>query len=120
MKKFLLSAAILVLASSPSWAGSTVAIGGGASLNSVGTTANTSSHGLGASVAGASGVQTSIGTGVAVSTPIGGISAGIGQSQGLAGSNAGSIGILGGGGSANSGVLGVGVGVGGGFTNSTP
>lgn len=122
MKKLLMSTAFIALLGNvlPADAASTLAIGGGANFNNTITGATTTTHGLGGAVAGAGAQQTSVGTGVAVATPIGGISAGIGQSQGVAGSTAGSGGILGGGGTAHSGATGAGVGVGGGFTNVLP
>lgn len=122
MKRLLISASVLVMSSvfAPAFAASTLAVGGGANLNGTLTGVTTSSHGLGGAVGAAGALQTSTGTGVAVSTPIGGISAGIGQSNGVAGSNAAAGGILGGGGTAVSGSLGGGLGVGGGFTNNLP
>jgi hypothetical protein len=123
MKKLLIGTSVVALAlafASQANAASTLAIGGGANVNNTITGAATTSHGLGGAIAGAGAVNTSVGTGVAVSTPLGGISAGVGQSQGLAGSAAAAGGILGGGGAAISGAHGAGLGVGGGFTNSTP
>ena len=120
MKKFLLSAAILFAASSPSWAASTLAVAGSGGANAVLTGAATTSHGLGFSAAGAAGVSTGQSAGIAVATPAGGLSAGIGQTNNFAGAGGLTGGALGGGGSFIAGSGAGGLNVGGVFPNVTP
>jgi hypothetical protein len=123
MKKLLMSVSFVALVGSilPADAGSTLAIGGGINLGNVTTLtgAGTVGHAGAASVA--NGFNTSLGSGVAVATPAGSLSAGIGTSIGQ--STGQSSAIAGpGGGAALSGALSKnsGLGVGGGFTNVLP
>jgi hypothetical protein len=122
MKKLLISVAFIALVKGivPADAGSTLAIGGGANLGNV--TTLTGAKALGNAAAGsiANGFNTSVGSGVAVATPLGSLSAGIGSSIGQ--STGQSAALAGPGGSALSGAISNnhGVGVGGGFTNVMP
>jgi hypothetical protein len=122
MKKLLMSVAFIALVGNivPADAGSTLAIGGGANLGNV--TTLTGAKALGNAAAGsiANGVNTSVGSGVAVATPAGSLSAGIGTSIGQ--STGQSAALAGPGGAALSGASSSnhGVGVGGGFTNVLP
>jgi hypothetical protein len=77
--------------------------------------------GNGAATAAAAGVNNNIGAGTAVSTPLGGFSAGIGASIGQTAGQSAAM-ANGPGGAALSGSLvnNLGVGVGGGFSNQTP
>jgi len=120
MRKFLLSVAIVALSAAGAQAGSTLAIGGGAAASTAGTASAVATHGLAFGAAGAASVNASQGTGVAVATPVGSISAGIGQSTGLSAGRSGVVGVLGGGGTAGTLSNNIGFGVGGGFTNTTP
>ena len=126
MKKLLMSASVIVLAMSvgPAYAQSTpstFAIGGGATFGHVGTLTGAGVLGNGAAAAAASGVNNNIGAGTAVSTPLGGFSAGIGASIGQTAGQSAAM-ANGPGGAALSGSLvnNLGVGVGGGFSNQTP
>ena len=123
MKKLLMSASVIVLAMSvgPAYAQqSTFGIGGGATFGHVGTLSGAGVLGNGAATAAGSGINTSIGAGTAVSTPLGGFSAGIGTSLGqTAGQSAAIANGPGGGAIAGSLTNNLGVGVGGGFTNAT-
>ena len=122
MLKLITGAAIvaLLVGSVPAQAGSTIAVGGSAGGNAVLTGAATNSHGLGFSTAGAAGVSTGQSAGIGVATPLGGLAAGIGQTNNFAGAGGLTGGVLGGGGSFISGAGAGGLNVGGGFTNSTP
>lgn len=119
MKKLLMSISFIALMGSilPADAASTLAIGGGANLGNV--TTLTGAGALG-NAAAANGINTSVGSGVAVATPAGSLSAGIGtsigQSVGQSGAVAGPGGAALSGASSNNG----GLGVGGGFTNVLP
>jgi hypothetical protein len=122
MKNLLMSVAFIALVGSivPANAASTLSIGGGLNFNNVQTrtTANT----LGTAAAGslANGTSTSIGAGFAASSPLGGISTGLGASVGQANSVSGAASI-GNGSATTSGFANtIGVGVGGGFTNVLP
>jgi len=115
MKKFLLAVSFVVLGAASAQAGS--AIGGSVGGNAVLTGTTTSSHGLGFSTAGAAGVSTGQSAGIGVSTPLGGLSAGIGQTNNFAGAGGLSGGVLGGGGSFISGAGAGGLNAGFGATN---
>jgi hypothetical protein len=65
-------------------------------------------------------VSTGTSAGIAVATPAGGFSAGIGQTNNLGASRAGVVGAFGGGGTAAGAGNGTGINVGGGFTNVLP
>jgi hypothetical protein len=122
MRKLLMSVSFVALVGSivPADAGSTLAIGGGANLGNVTTLTGAAALGNAAAGSVANGVNTSVGSGVAVATPAGSLSAGIGtsigQSTGQSGVVAGPGGVaLSGASSSNRGI-----GVGGGFTNVLP
>jgi hypothetical protein len=123
MKKLWMSVAFIALVGSivPADAQSTLAIGGGANLGNVTTITGAGALGNAAATSAASGINTSVGSGVAVASPLGSLSAGIGtsigQSTGQSSAMAGP-----GGGVALSGAFSnnLGVGVGGGFTNVLP
>jgi hypothetical protein len=123
MKKLLMSVSFVALVGSivPACAGSTFAIGGGANLGNVSTL--TGAAALGNATAGsvANGFNTSLGSGVAVATPAGSLSAGIGTSIGQSAAQSGAVAGPGGG-AALSGASSTnhGLGVGGGFTNVLP
>jgi hypothetical protein len=119
-KLFLITSALLcsVVAAN---AGSTLAVSNGNSIGSVTTIAGAAALGNAAAASQQAGVNTSIGTGIAVATPIGGFSASagtaLGQSQGVSSAAAagpGGIALTGG----HVGNFGNGNGVG--FTNVTP
>jgi hypothetical protein len=122
MKKLLMSATFLALVCSvvPADAGSTLAIGGGVNLGNVTTLTGAGALGNAAAASTANGINTSVGSGVAVATPAGSLSAGIGtsigQSVGQSGAIAGPNGAALSGAFSNNG----GLGVGGGFTNVLP
>jgi hypothetical protein len=121
MNKLILGTAVVgLLFSVPAQAGSTLAIAGGATASHIGTTAFAAARGP--AVAGSLQVGTSqnVGAGFAVSTPAGGLSTGIGASVGNSFGSSGTIAGPGGTGFAAGQVNNVGLGVGGGFTNSTP
>lgn len=124
MKKLLMSVSLLTLMASivPAGAGSsTLAIGGGANIGNVTTLTGAATLGNAAAASGAAGFNTSIGSGVAVATPLGSLSAGIGSSIGQSTGQSGAVAGPGGGfalsGSASHNN---GLGVGGGFTNVLP
>src|SRR5947208_14025728 len=79
MKKLLMSVAFigLVCGAVPADAGSTLAIGGGANLGNVTTLTGAGALGNAAAASAANGVNTSVGSGVAVATPLGSLSAGM-------------------------------------------
>jgi hypothetical protein len=122
MKKLLMSVALMALACSavPADAGSTLAIGGGANVGGVNMLTGAQALGNATAASIANGVNTSVGSGVAVATPAGSLSAGIGtsigQSTGQSGALAGPNGSALSGAISNNG----GLGVGGGFTNVLP
>jgi hypothetical protein len=122
MKKLLMSVAFMALACSavPADAGSTLAIGGGANVGGVNMLTGAQALGNSTAASIANGVNTSVGSGVAVATPAGSLSAGIGTSIGQSTGQSGAL--AGPGGSALSGVISNngGLGVGGGFTNVLP
>ena len=123
MKKLFIGASIVAAAliTVPANAASTLAIGNGNSVGFVNTAAGALALGNAAAASQQAGVNTSVGTGIAVATPLGGFSAGVGtalgQSQGLsAAAAAGPAGLA-----ATTGhVLNIGNGNGIGFTNTTP
>lgn len=123
MKELLMSVSFIALVGSivPAHAGSTLAIGGGVNLGNVTTLTGAATLGNATAASVANGFNTSLGSGVAVATPAGSLSAGIGtsigQSTGQSGAMAGP-----GGGAALSGVFSnnSGLGIGGGFTNVLP
>jgi hypothetical protein len=123
MKKLLMSVAFMALVGSivPADAGSTLAIGGGFNLGNVTTITGAGTLGNAAAASAAQGINTSVGSGVAVATPAGSLSAGIGTSIGQSVGQSGAVAGPGGG-AALSGVFSNngGVGVGGGFTNVLP
>jgi hypothetical protein len=123
MKKLLISVAFLpfIGLAHPASAGSTLAVSNGNSFGFVNTSAGALAAGNAAATSQQAGVNTSIGTGFAVATPLGGLSASagtaIGQSQGLsAAAAAGPAGIA----ATTGNVLNIGNGNGIGFTNVTP
>lgn len=122
MKKLLMSVSFFALVGSmvPADANSTLAIGGGANLGNVTMLTAAAALGNAAAASAANGVNTSVGSGVAVATPAGSLSAGIGTSIGQSTGQSGAV--AGPGGAALSGVFSnnAGVGVGGGFTNVLP
>ena len=120
MKKFILGTVAALALTVPANAGSTVAIAGGATASHVGTIAGAATTGPAIAGSFQIGASNNVGAGFAVSTPVGGLSTGIGASQG--GSLGTSGGVAAGGGAFITGgaVNQIGVGVGGGFTNSTP
>jgi len=123
MKKLLMSVSFIALVGSilPADAGSTLAIGGGANLGNVTTLTGAATLGNAAAASAANGFNTSVGSGVAVATPAGSLSAGIGTSIGQSAGQSGAVAGPGGG-AALSGALSNnhGLGVGGGFTNVLP
>jgi hypothetical protein len=121
MKKLLLSASLLAFSVVSANAASTLAVSNGNSFGFVNTTAGALAAGNAAAASQQVGVNTSIGTGFAVATPVGGISASagtaIGQSQGLSAAAAtGPAGIA----ATTGNVLNIGNGNGIGFTNVLP
>ena len=113
MRKILLASAALVAMSAPSFAQG--AIGGGFNWGNVQTGAGTITAGTAAAGSLAAGNNTSIGSGFAVSTPAGGLAAGVGASAGQSQSVSGAASI-GNGAALTSGFSNnIGVGVGGGF-----
>jgi hypothetical protein len=120
MRKFLMTVAFLALSGAGAHAGSTLAIAGGAATGIAGSVSHVTTSGLAFGAAGSASVNASQGAGVAVATPLGSLSAGIGQSTGLSGTRSGVVGGLGGSGTASGLTNNIGVGVGGGFTNTTP
>ena len=123
MKKFFIGASIVAVALSivPANAASTLAVANGNSIGFVNTAAGALAVGNAAATSQQAGVSTSVGTGIAVATPLGGFSAGVGsslgQTQGVsAAAAAGPLGIA-----ATTGhVLNIGNGNGAAFTNTTP
>jgi len=100
MKKLLMSVAFIALAGSivPADAAppvpvptSTLAIGGGANLGHVFTGTGAASTGTAAAGSLANGQTTNIGAGFAASTPVGGISTGLGASAGQSNSTSGAV-----------------------------
>jgi hypothetical protein len=123
MNKLLMTVSFIALVGSnlPADAGSTLAIGGGINLGNVTTLTGAGTLGNAAAASAANGFNTSVGSGVAVATPAGSLSAGIGTSIGQ--STGQSAAVAGpGGGAALSGAFSnnSGLGVGGGFTNVLP
>ena len=123
MKKLLMSVAFIALVGSivPADAGSTLAIGGGANLGNVTRLTGAGALGNGGGcVRSPTGINTSVGSGVAVATPAGSLSAGIGTSIGQSTGQSGAWPVRNGaalsGAFSNNG----GIGVGGGFTNVLP
>jgi len=121
MRKLLLVTTALVFSAAAANAGSTLAVANGNSFGFVNTGAGAAAFGNAAATSQQAGVNTSIGTGFAVATPLGGLSASagtaIGQSQGLSAAAAagpGGIALTGGH------VSNFGNGNGFGFTNVTP
>ena len=123
MKNLLMSVAFIALVGSivPADAGSTLAIGGGANLGNVTTLTGAAALGNAAAASAANGFNTSVGSGVAVATPLGSLSAGIGTSIGQSVGQSSAV-ASGPGGLALSGAFSnnLGIGVGGGFTNVLP
>ncbi len=123
MKKLLMSVSFIALVGSivPADAGSTLAIGSGANFGNVTTLTGAATLGNAAAASAANGINTSVGSGVAVATPAGSLSAGIGTSIGQSVGQSGAVAGPGGG-AALSGALSHngGVGVGQGFTNVLP
>ena len=123
MKKLLMSVAFIALVGSivPADAQQTLAIGGGANLGNVTTITGAGALGNAAAASAAQGINTSVGSGVAVATPAGSLSAGIGTSIGQSVGQSSAV-ASGPGGAALSGAFSnnLGVGVGGGFTNVLP
>jgi hypothetical protein len=123
MKKLLMGVSFVALVGSilPADAGSTLAIGGGVNLGNVTTLTGAGTLGNAAAASAANGVNTSVGSGVAVATPAGSLSAGIGTSIGQSTGQSGAVAGPGGG-AALSGAFSNnhGLGVGGGFTNVLP
>jgi hypothetical protein len=123
MKKFFIGASIVAVALSivPANAASTLAVANGNSIGFVNTAAGALAVGNAAATSQQAGVSTSVGTGIAVATPLGGFSAGVGsslgQTQGVsAAAAAGPLGIA-----ATTGhVLNIGNGNGAAFTNVLP
>ena len=116
MKTLYLSATILALGCA-NVSAQTFAVGGGASTSHAGTIAGVGTHGLAVGAAGGVSANASQGAGIAVSTPLGGLSAGIGQSNSLNGARAGVIAGFGGSGVAGAGGTSGGIGLGGGITS---
>jgi hypothetical protein len=123
MKELLMSVSFIVLAAGivPADAASTLAIGGGVNRGNVTTLTGAATLGNAAAASVANGFNTSIGSGVAVATPAGSLSAGIGTSIGQSTGQSGAVAGPGGG-AALSGAFSnnSGLGVGGGFTNVLP
>ena len=123
MKKLFIGASIVAVALSivPANAASTLAVGNGNSFGFVNTAAGALAVGNAAATSQQAGVSTSVGTGIAVATPLGGFSAGVGsslgQTQGVSAAAAeGPLGIA-----ATTGhVLNIGNGNGAACTNTTP
>ena len=136
MKRLLLAAIVAMAASGPAWAqttrslgpnivndpgpGSTIAIAGGLNLGHVFAGTGAASMGTAAAGSLANGTTINIGAGFAATSPVGGISTGLGASAGQ--SNSISVAASFGNGAAITGGVSnnVGVGVGGGFTNVLP
>lgn len=123
MKKYLISVALVAFAAAsvgPANAGSTLAVGGSAGSNTAAVLTGAAATGPAVAAAGAVGVSAGTSAGIAVATPVGSLSAGVGQTNNFGAARAG--GIAGPGGSFIAGAAGNGHGinVGGGFTNVTP
>jgi hypothetical protein len=123
MKELLMSVSFVALMASmvPADAGSTLAIGGGTNFGNVTTLTGAATLGNATAASVANGFNTSVGSGVAVATPLGSLSAGVGTSIGQSAGQSGAVAGPGGGvalSGANS--HNGGIGVGGGFTNVLP
>jgi hypothetical protein len=123
MQKFIGAASILiaVAAFSPSSkAASNVSFGGGFNAGHVQTANFAASTGMAAAGSLATGTNTSLGAGIATTTPAGSLTSAVGASAGQSNAASGALSI--GNGAAASGALSnnIGVGAGVGFTNTTP
>lgn len=110
----------LMLLASHAEAASTLAIGASGGFNNGSAVTAAQSNGLGVAAAGAVGVSAGTSAGIGVATPLGGLSAGISQTNNLGAARGFSAGILGGGGATLSNGNGTGINGGAGFTNVTP
>jgi hypothetical protein len=120
MKKLLITASILILSAFSAQADSTLAIGTGFNFGHVTTNAGALTAGTAAAGSVATGHNTSLGSGFAVATPAGGLSAGVGASAGQSNSASGAFSIGNGAAITAGNSTNVGAGVGIGFTNVTP
>jgi hypothetical protein len=119
MKKLLMSVAFTALVGSivPADAGSTLAIGGGATLGNVFTGTQAATHGTAAAGSLASGTNTQIGAGFAATSPAGSVTTGLGASAGQSNSVSGAFSHGNGSAETTGFSNNFGIGVGGGFTN---
>jgi hypothetical protein len=119
-KLFMVSAALLAFAGAPAMAQSNLSFGGGFNFGHVQTGVATVTHGTAAAGSLASGTETSLGAGIATTTPAGSLTSAVGASAGQSNSTSGALSIGNGaaatGGFSNN----IGAGVGVGFTNTTP
>ena len=120
MKNLLIATVALFALAAPAHAGSTLAIAGSGGSNTAGSLAAVTTHGLAVGAAGGVGISTGQSAGVAVATPLGGLSAGIGQTNNFGAAGSGVIAGFGGSGAAGSAGNGTGINVGGGITNVLP
>jgi hypothetical protein len=120
MRKLLLASVALVAFAVPASAQQSFAIGGGLNFGNANTQTGAATTGLAAAGSLAAAQNTSIGTGIAVASPLGTTAAGIGASVGQSGSASGA-GSIGNGQAHTAGnATNFGVGVGGGFANQLP
>jgi hypothetical protein len=120
MRKLLLSVALVALSAVGANAASNVSFGGGFNLGHVQTQVGTVTAGTAAAGSLATGTNTSLGAGIATTTPAGSLTSAVGASAGQSNSLSGAFSI--GNGAAATGGLSnnIGVGLGVGFTNTTP
>jgi hypothetical protein len=120
MRKFLLASVAIIGLSSPAFAASSLSIGGGFNLGNTNTVVGTVTHGLAAAGSVGAASNQSIGAGFATTTPAGNLTAGVGATTGQSNSISGAGAAFGGSAATFSNANNFGVGVGGGFTNTTP
>ena len=120
MRKLLLTTAAVLALATPALAGSGFSFGTGFNAGHVQTATTSTTNGLAAGAAVANGTNTSVGAGFATTTPAGGLSAGVGAAAGTSNAASGAFSI--GPGTAATGATSnnAGIGVGLGFTNTTP
>lgn len=120
MKVISLASILVALATLPANAASNVSFGAGFNVGAVRTVTGAASTGSAAAGALATGTNTSIGAGIATTTPAGSLTAATGASAGQSNAASGALSI--GNGAAASGALSnnVGLGAGVGFTNTLP
>lgn len=122
MRKLIASASVLALFAFavPAHAASQLAIGGAGSFATTQQASQVASQGLAIGVAAGTQVNGGTAAGVAVNTPAGSLTAGIGQNSNLGASSTFTAGALGGSAAAIAAGANAGANVGGGFTNVLP